>query len=153
MSRTPVVRIGSSAVLAAVACLAACKGQSQSSGGPTRPPEQIGAPDIAASADPSLAGASEGLHYYRARCAPCHGETGRGDGPDLIKKKISQKTMADYTNPEWQMTISDEDIRNIILYGGPGVGKGIGMPSFGDLQGKNQILDELIAIIRGFAKK
>ncbi|HEY6556121.1 MAG TPA: cytochrome c [Polyangiaceae bacterium] len=152
MSRTLLVRIGSSAVLAAVACLAACKEQSHSSGGPTRPPEQIGAPAVAASSDPSLAGASEGQHYYRAQCAPCHGETGRGDGPDVIKKKLSQKS-ADYTNPEWQMTITDEEMRNIILYGGAGVGKSIDMPSFGDLQGKNHILNELIAIIRGFGKK
>jgi mono/diheme cytochrome c family protein len=152
MSRTLVIRIGSSAVLAAVACLAACKGQSQNSGGPTRPPEQIGAPAVAASSDPSLAGLSEGQHYYRAQCAPCHGETGRGDGPDVIKKKLSQR-VADYTNPEWQMTITDEEMRNIILYGGAGVGKGIDMPSFGYLQGKNHIMDELIAIIRGFAKK
>ncbi len=152
MSRALVVRFGSSAVLATVACLGACKGQSQGSGGPTRPPEQIGAPAVAASGDPSLAGASEGQQYYKTQCAPCHGETGRGDGPDVIAKKLSQKP-ADYTNPEWHNTISDADIRNIILYGGAGVGKGIDMPSFGNLQGKNDLLDELTAIIRGFAKK
>jgi mono/diheme cytochrome c family protein len=152
MSRALVVRFWSSAVIAAVACLGACKGQSQSSGGPTRPPEQIGAPSLAPSADPAQPGVSEGQHYYTARCASCHGENGRGDGPAVIGLKLTHKP-ADYTNPESLKTISDEDIRNIILYGGGGVGKSIDMPSFGDLQGRNGLLDELTAIIRGFAKK
>jgi hypothetical protein len=149
MNSKPIISWAWSAVLASVACLASCKGESQ--GTPEmRPPEQIGAPAVALPPDPSSAGLSEGHHYWRMKCVPCHGATGKGDGPAV--KKLTNKP-GDLTNPEFQKSLSDDDIYNIILYGGPGVGKSIDMPSYGDLQGRWDILGEIVKTIRGFAKK
>lgn len=87
---------------------------------------------------------------YKARCAACHGDSGRGDGP--FAAGLTNKPR-DYTNPEVQRSVSDDEMRRTILYGGAGVGKSSDMPGHPDLQGKGDILDGLIAHLRAFEKK
>lgn len=152
MTGKPKSRILSSAVLVAVLALASCKRSGGGDRPEMRPPEQIGAPAVPASGDPSLGGSTEAQDVWLTSCAPCHGEKGRGDGPNVVALKLTQKPR-DYTKPEVQSSFSDEEIYNIVLYGGPGVGKSADMPSFGNLQGRNDILGDLVKIIRGFEKK
>jgi mono/diheme cytochrome c family protein len=114
-----------------------------------RPPEQIGAPAISTSA--GATGESQARVYFKSRCASCHGESGRGDGEGLIALKLKHKPR-DHTDPEWQKSVTDDDLRKTILYGGASVGKSPDMPAFGDLQGKGELLEQLVAVIRGFGK-
>jgi mono/diheme cytochrome c family protein len=81
---------------------------------------------------------------FKTRCAPCHGETGHGDGPFAAKLDPKPPSFADAA---WQKSATDEQIRKAIVFGGPAVGKGSGMPAVHELEGKPE-LDELIAIIR-----
>lgn len=55
-----------------------------------------------------------------------------------------------YADPAWQASVSDDDIKAIIVKGGAGVGKSKWMPGQPQLAGDPQ-LDMLVQIIRGFA--
>jgi hypothetical protein len=49
----------------------------------------------------------------------------------------------------WQKSLTDEQIRKAIVYGGAAVGKSPLMPALRDLEGKPE-LDELLAVVRSF---
>lgn len=49
---------------------------------------------------------------WRAQCAQCHGESGRGDGPNGPMVKATN-----FTDPEWQRRVPDGEIANAILNG------------------------------------
>lgn len=86
---------------------------------------------------------------FKARCAPCHGESGHGDGPGAAALTPKPRNYADVT---WQGKVTDEQIKQMILYGGAAVGKSPTMPANPDLEGKPD-LDGLVAIVRGFKGK
>jgi len=102
-----------------------------------------------ASAGPSPAVAAQDL--YKTRCVPCHGETGKGDGPGAAALTPKPRN---YTDATWQKSVKDEDIKKTILYGGAAVGKSPLMPGNPDLDSpdKQAQLDALVAIVRGFSK-
>jgi mono/diheme cytochrome c family protein len=51
---------------------------------------------------------------WKARCKSCHGEDGRA------QTRMGQKeAIADMTQPAWQQSISNEDIRKVIAEGSP----------------------------------
>ncbi len=102
-----------------------------------------------ASTGPSPAAAAQDL--YKTRCVPCHGETGKGDGPGAAALTPKPRN---YTDAAWQKSVKDEDIKKTILYGGAAVGKSPLMPGNPDLDGddKKAQLDALVAIVRGFGK-
>jgi hypothetical protein len=83
---------------------------------------------------------------FTSRCAPCHGESGHGDGPGAAALMPKPRN---YTDLAWQRSVKDEDIKKTILYGGAAVGKSPNMPANPDLEGKPE-LDGLVAIVRGF---
>lgn len=83
------------------------------------------------------------------RCAMCHGEGGRGDGPQA--RTLTPKPR-DLSSKEWQRSVSDAQIRTAILQGGSGVGKSVLMPSNPDLADKPAVLDALVKIVRGYAQ-
>ena len=58
---------------------------------------------------------------WRLSCAGCHGVEGRGDGPSYDGE------LADLSDPEWQASVSDEDIARVITLGSPP------MPAFGQM--------------------
>jgi mono/diheme cytochrome c family protein len=84
---------------------------------------------------------------FSTRCVPCHGESGRGDGPLAAKAHLK---LPDFTDAAWQTHATDDELRKAIVLGGPAVGKGSGMPAVPDLEGTPQ-LDELVTMVRGFA--
>lgn len=86
---------------------------------------------------------------YTQRCAVCHGESGKGNGPGAA---TLQPKPRDYSDVAWQNSVKDEDIRKTILYGGAAVGKSPAMPAQTDLDGKPE-LDGLVAIVRSFKGK
>ncbi len=83
------------------------------------------------------------------RCAGCHGAQGRGDGPSAATLSPKPRNFADR---EWQRTVTDEQIRTIVVKGGLGVGKNPIMPGNEELLGAPQILDGLVLEIRGFGR-
>ena len=81
---------------------------------------------------------------YRERCASCHGDGGRGDGPSA---RSLQRPPRDFRNPRWQHERSDNRIRTVIVQGGPALGLGPGMPASPDLSPAD--VDALVTCIRG----
>lgn len=83
---------------------------------------------------------------FTNRCAPCHGETGHGDGPGAAALNPKPRN---YTDATWQKSVTDEQIGKTILYGGAAVGKSPMMPANPDLDGKPE-LQGLVAMVRSF---
>ena len=66
-------------------------------------------------------------------CAPCHGESGRGDGPGAP----ADVELKDLTTPEWQASATDEAIAAIIENGREQ------MPGFGANAPRERRLNQL----------
>jgi len=90
--------------------------------------------------------AAEARSLFKARCTVCHGETGKGDGPGAAALNPKPR---DYTNAEWQASVSDEQLRKVIVMGGAAVGKSPIMPGNPDLDAKPEVVGELVKLVRG----
>jgi cytochrome c553 len=104
-----------------------------------------------AAATPAAAGGAseEAKNLFQMRCVICHGPNGKGDGAGAASLDPKPR---DYTNKEWQASVTDEDLKKIIVGGGQSVGKSPLMPPNLDLGQKPEVLDGLIAVIRGFGQ-
>ena len=100
----------------------------------------------AASAAP-LAPADEAKQIATNRCAMCHGPSGKGDGPTAATLNPKPR---DWTSKDWQKSVSDGQIRTVILQGGKGLGKSELMPPNPDLTDKPAVIDELVKIVRTY---
>jgi len=109
-----------------------------------RPAEPAPEPEPTAGDDDGAAMATA-RKIFATRCATCHGPEGRGDGPGSAGLDPKPRNFQD---PEWQASVSDEHIQQIILYGGAAVGKSPTMPGNPDLQGKPEVVEALVAHIR-----
>lgn len=83
-------------------------------------------------------------------CVTCHGADGSGKGP--AAEALNPKPR-NYTDPQWQASVTDDEIKDIILKGGQGVGKSPMMPGQPQLKDQPEVLDGLVRIIRGFGKR
>ena len=102
----------------------------------------------ATSASPKVT--ADGPTLYRERCAACHGASGKGDGAaaaNLVPKP------RDHSDKAWQTSVTDEQIGEIILKGGAGVGKSPMMPANPDLEGSPEAVARLVATVRAFGGK
>ena len=86
---------------------------------------------------------------YAMVCQMCHGPEGRGDGANA--KNLATKPR-DYTDAAWQASVTDADLKAIILKGGAGVGKSAEMPAQPQLEQQPEVLDAMVALIRGFKR-
>ncbi|HMJ15827.1 MAG TPA: c-type cytochrome [Polyangiaceae bacterium] len=107
-------------------------------------PGSAAAPSAAA---PS--GIAEAQRMFKIRCSVCHGMTGKGDGPGAAALNPKPR---DYTNPEWQKSVTDEQIKSTILKGGAAVGKSPTMPASPDLESRPELLEGLVQVVRSLAK-
>ena len=119
-------------------------------GGTVSPPAPAApaAPPTAAAPAPSLPSPEDmkqGVEIFSARCTPCHGPQGRGDGP--ASAALTPKPR-NFTDPTWQAKVTDEHIERIILFGGAAVGKSPAMPANPDLEQHPGIIKGLRAHIR-----
>ena len=137
-------------IAVALVLLVAC-GKNQSpppptSGSPNAKPESAPKPggQQANSDDPSPAE----IMYGRV-CAACHGVNGMGDGPGAASLNPRPRN---YTDAAWQASITDQQIKDIILKGGQAMGKSAMMPAQPQLASQPEVLDGLVKIIRGFKK-
>lgn len=63
---------------------------------------------------------------FKFYCAQCHGLSGKGDGPNVTKDfPVSPR---DFTNAKEMNKLTDADIKNVILDGGPAASKSPMMP-------------------------
>jgi len=82
-------------------------------------------------------------------CATCHGASGMGDGQAAGSLPVKPRN---YTDPAWQASVTDAQIKDIIVRGGQAVGKSPMMPGNPDLTQDPEKLQGLVKIIRGFKK-
>lgn len=102
---------------------------------------------IAISTGAMAADVAAGETRFRQLCANCHGNTGQGDGPASRGLRPRPANMAE---AEWQASVDDDYLRQIITRGGASVGKSPMMTGFGHtLRGDD--LDNVIAFIRSLA--
>jgi mono/diheme cytochrome c family protein len=93
---------------------------------------------------------SEARRIFAQTCATCHGADGTGQTPMAQNLNPPPRN---YTDATWQASVTDDDIRKIILLGSKAVGKSEGMPPHaGLLQDKPAVVDGLVRIVRGFKK-
>jgi mono/diheme cytochrome c family protein len=91
-----------------------------------------------------------GAKIFAANCARCHGQGGKGDGPDLMKLQ-SAVSPDDWTDKESNQELTDSFIIAMITKGGKANGKSRIMPAFGDKLNMQQVQD-LLAFIRSLPK-
>jgi mono/diheme cytochrome c family protein len=107
------------------------------------------APPAATTAEAPYVSESEAKKIFVARCASCHGTDGKGDGPGAAALNPKPRN---YTDAEWQKTVTDEQVAKTIVYGGAAVGKSPIMPAHPDLDAKPEVVTALVKVIRGFAQ-
>lgn len=117
---------------------------------------ESGATGAAPSAKPSakavvsaaaLSPSDEAKQLAQARCAMCHGLDGKGDGPSAATLNPKPR---DLSNKDWQKSMSDGQLRTVILQGGVGIGKSPLMPANPDLADRPAVVDELVRIVRRY---
>ncbi len=107
------------------------------------------APSPTAAADSDSEAVKEAKNIYKVRCTICHGENGKGDGPGAASLTPKPR---DYSDKTWQASVDDDYLKKVLVEGGTSVGKSAIMPPNPDLGQKPEVLDAMIAIIRGFGK-
>ncbi|MFO0746142.1 MAG: urate hydroxylase PuuD [Myxococcota bacterium] len=98
-------------------------------------------------AKPSEAAVREAAEVYASRCVVCHGKVGAGDGPAAKGMVPRPSNLRDRA---WHTMTSDEELRKVVLEGGPAVGKAGTMPPSHDLEDKPEVLIALVQLMRGF---
>jgi mono/diheme cytochrome c family protein len=119
-----------------------------SSGSPNAPTESGPRRPASGGGQPG-ANASQAEQMFAVVCVTCHGMDGTGRGPAA---EALNPTPRNYTDAAWQASVTDDQIKEIILKGGQGVGKSPMMPGQPQLKDQAEVLDGLVRIIRGFGK-
>lgn len=124
--------------LLAIAAAACSKSEKPSTGTDTT--------ESAATAKVDLTKAKE---VFQERCSACHGSSGKGDGPGSAALNPKPRN---YGDKAWQASVTDEQIRKTIIMGGAAVGKSPIMPASPDLEGKPEVVDGLVQVVRSFGR-
>ena len=135
-------------VVALAGAMLVCCNEQGGGGGGEKITVATGRSPVSVTARAPLAPADEAKDIAESRCAMCHGKTGKGDGPNGIT--LNPKPQ-DFTTKEWQKSVSDAQVRSVILKGGGAVGKSPLMPGNPDLESKPAVVDELVKIVRAYS--
>jgi len=92
---------------------------------------------------------SEAREMFNAKCARCHGIAGGANG--FFSDSLHPRPH-NYTSAAWQASVTDDQIREMIVRGGLHMRKSPAMPGFPTLKNR-PVLDGLVRLIRGFAKR
>jgi mono/diheme cytochrome c family protein len=128
--------------LVALAGLAVAIGCSSPADSPS-PTATVAAAPVKAAVTPDML--AKGAAIYKANCAACHGDGGKGDGPGAGVLKPPPR---DHTDPVYMKTLTDKNIADVIVMGGAMKGKPL-MPSHPQLRGPE--LDALVAHVRSLS--
>jgi mono/diheme cytochrome c family protein len=83
-----------------------------------------------------------GNEIYKVNCVPCHGVSGKGDGPGAGVLKPPPRDHTDYA---YMSKLADKEIADVIKMGGAIKGRPL-MPSHPQIGGTD--MDSLVAYIR-----
>jgi cytochrome c551/c552 len=133
------------ALLVAAACGKEPDGAPAPTGGAGGAPPMFGA-----APPPSASPAEEALVIWRSGCMSCHGARGRGDGSVAARLTPPPR---DHSDPAWQASVTDEQIAQVIVQGGAGIGRSASMPARPDLADRPEVLAELVRLIRRFGSE
>lgn len=93
--------------------------------------------------------AADGEQLFKFYCAQCHGLQGKGDGPNVTKDfPVDPRN---FTKADEMNKLSDADIRNVIMDGGPVADKSPMMPPWSKTLTKAEV-DELVKHLRKICK-
>ena len=82
---------------------------------------------------------------FKFYCAQCHGLGGKGDGPNVTKDlPVSPRN---FTNAKEMEKLSDADMKNVIMDGGPALSKSSMMPPWSKTLSEEEV-DALIQHLR-----
>ena len=99
------------AALGTLSLAIACSSQAREGTAPA--PAAAAAKPAKAAVTPAVL--ERGAQLYKANCAVCHGDQGRGDGPAASALKPPPR---DHTDRAYMSTITDEDMAKTITIGG-----------------------------------
>lgn len=91
----------------------------------------------------------EGRNLYNYYCAPCHGETGAGDGFNAYNLDPGPSSLR---GPEFQQDRSDDELAGVIRVGGGSTGMSNAMPPWGRTLSERQIY-HVVAYIRELGRQ
>jgi mono/diheme cytochrome c family protein len=128
---------------AALALGLACGGEEPAAKGAT---PAVAVEPAAPAAAASGGARDEAEKIFAGRCFTCHGVNGEGNGPGSAALIPPPRN---FTDPTWQASVTDDHLAKIIQYGGAAVGKSPTMPGNPDLMSKPEIVQALVAHIRG----
>ena len=92
-----------------------------------------------------MAAPAEARELYNQRCVTCHGALGMGDGPAGVALNPRPRNFSDQS---WQSSVTDDNLRKVILGGGAVIGKSPTMPPNPDLESKPEVVNGLVTLIR-----
>jgi mono/diheme cytochrome c family protein len=139
----------------ALGLLAAACGRERSQPPASAPDAAEAPPAAAAPAAAPAAGAvpaaarEEAKQVFATRCTTCHGPNGAGDGPASAGLTPPPRNLMD---PQWQASVSDAHIEQIIRYGGAAVGRSPAMPANPDLAARPDVVAALLDHVRSLTK-
>ncbi len=93
--------------------------------------------------------ASDVEQVFKFYCAQCHGVEGKGDGPNVTAN--FPVTPRNFTSAEEMNKLTDADIKNVIMDGGPIVSKSPMMQPWGKTLSEEEV-DELVKYLRVLCK-
>ena len=117
--------------------------------GPTSSDSAQATASAAQPAADTAAAKQEALQIFSTRCFTCHGPEGAGDGPGSAGLTPKPRNFQD---SEWQASVSDEHLQQIIIYGGAAVGKSPMMPGNPDLAARTAVVAALTQHIRTLSR-
>ncbi len=96
---------------------------------------------------PALAADADKLFEFY--CAQCHGLDGKGKGPNVTKDFATNPR--NFTDVKEMNKLSDADVKNVILDGGPSVSKSALMPPWNKTLTEEEV-DALVKKLRVICK-
>jgi chloride channel protein, CIC family len=108
---------------------------------------QLGSAQVGELLKTAPAVAQEAKKLFNTKCIVCHGDHGAGDGPGAAA--LNPKPRA-FSDSAWQASVSDEQIKKTIVFGGASVGKSAAMSANPELADKADELTALVKVVRDF---
>ncbi|MBT5667648.1 MAG: hypothetical protein HOJ06_20080 [Rhodospirillaceae bacterium] len=92
--------------------------------------------------------AMQSQESYIENCSRCHGVDGRGSKE--LESELA-RIIPDFSDPKFQSSRSDEELREVILKGGAGIGKSEAMPPWEGVLDEEQT-KSMVKLLRGFER-